>query len=361
MGGKKGFKRVLLWIFVVFVLLFFASKIYHSLPGKENKKGIVVPPVSTLQKIEEKHVMTDFYYWYDLPSGVHSTSLTDYPKDKNTSFRNVAWFKKQFSDMNEAGVDIALLVYWSRFEDAHIDGLKNMVNARKELLNGNQKAPKIGLFLDTGVFGRVDKKGRNLLADYGKENFYSYIREFFQNVPMEDVAKINNKPVIALWGNYFNVLFDQSSFDYIYENYEKDFGVKPYIIRDVSWNYPLLKSFFGRGKPDFLNPIKTDDVYSWGAALNGYQDPGGNVVSVGPGYDERELEASDRSGRYVLRKDGNWYTDNFQKALNTNKPIVMIETWNEFHEASDIAESEEYGRQYILLTKKMTDKFWKMK
>jgi hypothetical protein len=40
----------------------------------------------------------------------------------------------------------------------------------------------------------------------------------------------------------------------------------------------------------------------------------------------------------------------------------MIETWNEFHEGTDIAESKEYGRQYIELTRKYSDLFkqgWK--
>ena len=35
----------------------------------------------------------------------------------------------------------------------------------------------------------------------------------------------------------------------------------------------------------------------------------------------------------------------------------MIETWDEFHEGTDIAESKEYGRQYIELTRKYSDLF----
>jgi hypothetical protein len=37
--------------------------------------------------------------------------------------------------------------------------------------------------------------------------------------------------------------------------------------------------------------------------------------------------------------------------------IVMIEAWNEFHEGMDNAESREYGRQYIELTRKYVDRF----
>jgi hypothetical protein len=37
--------------------------------------------------------------------------------------------------------------------------------------------------------------------------------------------------------------------------------------------------------------------------------------------------------------------------------MLAIETWNEFHEASGIAETKEYGRQYIDLTRQLTDKY----
>jgi hypothetical protein len=37
--------------------------------------------------------------------------------------------------------------------------------------------------------------------------------------------------------------------------------------------------------------------------------------------------------------------------------MVVIETWNEFHEGTDIADSREYGRQYLELTRKYVDQF----
>ena len=35
----------------------------------------------------------------------------------------------------------------------------------------------------------------------------------------------------------------------------------------------------------------------------------------------------------------------------------MVETWNEFHEGTDVANSRETGRQYIDLTRKYADAF----
>jgi hypothetical protein len=45
------------------------------------------------------------------------------------------------------------------------------------------------------------------------------------------------------------------------------------------------------------------------------------------------------------------------KVLSRPVNRVVIETWNEFHEGTDIAESNEYGRQYIELTAKYAKLF----
>ncbi|MEJ7640242.1 MAG: hypothetical protein WKF75_20315 [Singulisphaera sp.] len=37
--------------------------------------------------------------------------------------------------------------------------------------------------------------------------------------------------------------------------------------------------------------------------------------------------------------------------------MVHIETWNEYHEATNIAESREYGRQYLEMTRDYAARF----
>ena len=43
--------------------------------------------------------------------------------------------------------------------------------------------------------------------------------------------------------------------------------------------------------------------------------------------------------------------------LRNPSKIVAIETWNEFHEATEIADSKEYGRAYLELNRKYADLF----
>jgi hypothetical protein len=61
----------------------------------------------------------------------------------------------------------------------------------------------------------------------------------------------------------------------------------------------------------------------------------------------------------VARGDGRTYIDRWTKVLQLDpqrRPwMVHVETWNEWHEGTDIAHSREYGRSYIVLTRLFAD------
>jgi len=95
-------------------------------------------------------------------------------------------------------------------------------------------------------------------------------------------------------------------------------------------------------------------MYHWGGAYDGYKDVG-NVAQVGPGYDERKVPG--RRGLVQPRDGGRWYTSNLELALGSSKRLLALETWNEYHEATAIGETLEYGRAYIDLTRQYTSRF----
>jgi hypothetical protein len=148
---------------------------------------------------------------------------------------------------------------------------------------------------------------------------------------------------------------DQSTFDFAYQRFEQDFGVRPYIVREASWNYPILGWEGEERIRDYRTAIQTDNSYPWAGSILGYTDNGG-VASIGPGYDDRGVPGRGR-GTVVDREGGEFYRRNFLAAIDSGKPLLVIETWNEFHEASGIAETKEYGRQYIEMTRELIDRF----
>lgn len=153
--------------------------------------------------------------------------------------------------------------------------------------------------------------------------------------PAETLGIIDGHPVVVLYSAGFAKAHDQSCIDYVKTEFPRQFGgVVPYIIREASWK------------------AKTDDVYAWGGAIH----PNFlGVGEIGPGYDHSAVPG--REPLIVSREGGAFYEKAWRKALQRSPRIVIVETWNEFHEGTSVAESREHGRQYIDLTRKYVELF----
>jgi hypothetical protein len=228
-----------------------------------------------------------------------------------------------------------------------VEGLPNLTGAKLEIEEAGGSAPDIGLFFDTTILD-----GRDLREASGKAYFYGQIQEFYDRIPRDQWALIDDRPVIWLYFAFFASAFDQSTFDYVYDSFERDYGVRPYIVRELTWDYAVSNE--GGRIVDEDSPISTDANYRWGAALDGYSDLG-SVAAAGPGFDEREIPG--RGDAFRSRDDRAWYFQNFGRAIDSGKRIVVIETWNEIHEASGIGETIEYGREYIELTAELVREY----
>jgi hypothetical protein len=311
-----------------------------------------VPSFGATQRI----VGTYFFYWYDVYSKSHiidgdgTDALTTHPATLDDfSYRSVRWHKQQLADMIAAGIDVVLPVFWGapseQGTNTHLHwsyaGIPKLVEAREELLREGKQPPRIGLFYDTSTLQyNAWHQHVDLTTDYGRQWFYATLRDFFSMVPPKHWAMIDGKPIVLLYSAAFAKQHDQSVIDYTREQFAKEFGGRvPWIAREISWH------------------VKSDSTVAWGGAL-GLKNPG--VASVGPGYDHSAVPG--RSPLIVDRRNGKFYEENWLKLLRRPSNFVMVETWNEFHEGTDVADSKEYGRQFIELTRKYADLFrqgWK--
>jgi hypothetical protein len=154
---------------------------------------------------------------------------------------------------------------------------------------------------------------------------------------------VDDKPIIFLYASAFAKRQDDSQFDYVKSRFRKDFGIEPFIVKSAGW----------KGQ--------ADATYSWGGAVGGpliYRQ----VVALGPGYDHTAVPG--RTPLIVDRRDGQTYINRWLKVLalrpETRPWMVHVETWNEWHEGTDVAASREYGRSYIVLTRLFSD-MWRAK
>ncbi len=296
---------------------------------------------------DDELIFTYFFYWYDIYSGFHiwdnaeqtDDALQDHPPTMDGfSFESVDWHKQELRDMMDAGIDVIMPVYWGSAKEMErwsVEGLMNLVYAEEELIEEGLEPPKIALFLDTSTlqYGEYVLKSEDaptdLSTDFGKSFFFKHIRDFYSLVPPTMWARIDGKPVVWLYAAGFAQNADQSLVSYVNEHFRAAFpSLQPYIVRETSWN------------------IATDNDYAWGAALSGAKILG--VASVGPGYNDSAVPG--RTTPITDREEGDFYQRNWQKVLASGRNLVVVETWNEFHEGTDICHSREYGRQYIDIT-----------
>ncbi len=306
----------------------------------------------------QKIVGTHYFYWYDYPdyhfydNAAHTDdSLQDhFPEAEVVSFNSVEWHAQQLQDCVDAGLDFILPVYWGVVDnyfqhgiDFSVRGLGPLQTAIERRAREGKPSPKIGLFYDTstllpgirGVAGRGERY--DLTQPEGKDIFYRTIRDFFYQIHPRHWAAIDGRPLVVLYASAFAARHDQSTLDYVYQQFAKDFhGLRPYVIKDKSWNF------------------NADATTQWGAALTG-PNIFGAVAQIGPGYIDAAVPGRTTPVRH--REDGNFYRWSWNKVLDSNARIVLVETWSEMHEGTDICESREYGRLYIDLTREYGRKF----
>jgi len=294
-------------------------------------------------------IATTYFYWYDEKTKAHivdgdgSDALTDHPPTlEGFSYKNVSWHAEQLNDMIAAGIDVAMPVYWGNpgggfeWSDA---GLPKLVAARRQLLDAGKNPPAIGMFFDTSTL-RHNASGYHvdLRTPAGHSWFYGTIRNFFSLIPPEHRVLIDGKPLVFLYAPDFAKGVDDTLFPAVRKMFRADFGSDLYLVKMLPW------------------PGKADSQYMWGGAIRPrYWE----TAAIGPGYDHSAVPG--RQPLVTDREDGKFYSRGWEALLSQNPAsrawLVHVETWNEFHEGTEICETKQYGRTYLDLTRQLADLF----
>jgi len=79
-----------------------------------------------------------------------------------------------------------------------------------------------------------------------------------------------------------------------------------------------------------------------------------SCVTVIPGYDDRKIR---HPGLHVDRLEGETYRVLWEEAIRADPDWILITSWNEWHEGSEIEPSWEHGRKYVGVTAQYARQF----
>lgn len=310
----------------------------------------VVLCLLVLQVPAQPLVATHYFYWYrwpdshfNQPGAPGREGHTHHLKSpERTSWLDPDWHEQQLRDMGAAGIDVALPVYWGA-PGAYqrpglrwaVEGIPPMVRAAERL---GPRGVKLGLFYDTStllnrVRGVAPANGRaDLSTARGKDLFCGTVIEYFARIPRHLWGRMRGRPLVVLYSSGFAARWDRGLGRVLRARFANRFeGEQPFLVADASWG-----------------DIGQDRTTQWGAALAGPRLFDG-VAQIGPGYDDSPVPG--RSTPIRERENGAFYTNAWRAAIKHRPELVLIETWNELHEGTEICETIETGRSYIRLTR----------
>jgi hypothetical protein len=304
-------------------------------------------------------VATYFFYWYSVLSNEHivnannSDALTDHPVGSsaapvssyppnpsyqtrpraaypgppsapNFAYQDLNWQAQEVHNIVAYNIDLMLPDYWGQpgANNWTRQGLQALDSGMDTLENQGQRLPKVGLFYDNTTM-----QGWDLSNPTYKELFYETIRDFYSLVKPRRWARFNGRVLVELYTSAWPAHIDPSAFTYASTRFSQDFGGNTlFFIGDQGWR--------NAGCP-------IDLIYSWGGAdVAKFLD----VSEIGPGFNNAAVNNGtgtgyrDRGGASNVKYSNDWVA-----AHQVGHPLIALETWNEYHEATDIAPSVEWG------------------
>jgi len=325
-----------------------------------------------------KHRVFAFYYpWYGNPAGpskqwshwvnvtqMSIASATDYPLFGAYDSQDATIVKAQMLLAREAGIDGFISSWWGvgNFEDRSLQ----VVLSVAQQLNFTVSA-----YYETA---------RNLTATDMVNELTYLVTQYGSNPAF---LKINGHPVIFV----YYVGFDNRGASFwlkVRDGLESKVG-EVYLIADVGglaqpqW-LSYLNVFDGFHSYKILNSSSMNGTYSYFSTNMNVGLPGGlswdealNYISLStPVSIEQKalfftvLPGNNRTGAvrvgggpisFVDRLGGETYARSWQFAISSNATDVLITSWNEWHEGTELEPSRQYGFSYLQFTRGWTAKY----
>lgn len=329
--------------------------------------GTIPMPVSARENRSSRHthsrerkVLAFYYTWYGTPKfqgrwmhwdeGGHTPTTTDsrgWPDIGATNHplklydsNDPAVIREHLKMSADAGIDVLIATWWGK-DEYHDRAFRKVI---REAENSPVQV--------TVYYERVPSaQEQSRLVDAVVGDF-QYILDSYAGSPA--FFKVDGKPVVFIYGRAMHQLGKDAWFEVV----KRLKAIRPVLLIGDSMSAEWADVFDGLHT---YNPV--------GAVIGGTDMPeyyertvrmcrsAGKIsaATVIPGYDDSHIG---RSAPIIAdREGGNLYRFLMAAAIRSDPDWLVITSFNEWHEGSEIEPSREHGRLYLELTRKYSIAF----
>lgn len=294
------------------------------------------PTFPKRQPLAPPRVLAFYYPWYGTPTGpsarwfhwnpdAPSHASTHTPKLGLYDSKDTAVVRQHVRWAKAAGIDAFVASWWGAgtFEDEAFPVLMHVAE---------QEGFEVTAFLeDAPTRELLREQVLHLLSRYGGSSAW---------------MRVNGRPVFFLYARVINTLSEE---DMVWAFQ----GTGAFVVGDGA-SFGKAAAFAGAV---FYNPVGDTGGYVYGLpGVASEQHRAGRIMvaTVVPGYDDTRIRTP---GLAVQREGGALYRAYWGAATQSGADWVVITTFNEWHEGSEIEPSAEFGESYLNLTRELADEW----
>lgn len=290
--------------------------------------NIALPEVAAAVETQQKLTMEK------LALATYSLNNKVIPGSESTTWNaseSVSWNKAQLDRMARTGIDVALPVYSANSEHS-TKAINAVVQAMKDLKAEGKTSPTLGLMLDvSSISDRLSaaKPG----SEEAKSVFFGAIKEYFDRIPEEFRASIQLPAEKGGKQAYFvrlsiasdPAIIGRSLIDYANEQSAKEFsGHKLLWIGDLGYLWKSTKLDAYTGDP-LARKTETYDDNGWIKVARI------SPVTAAHGSRDNGIDGYKHDWADIVAQPTDW---------------VIIDSWNDTENATEICPSLEFGELY---------------
>jgi glycoprotein endo-alpha-1,2-mannosidase len=277
---------------------------------------------------QDRHYNPDLVY-----SGRRMIDAPHYPLDGLYDSLDPVVIDRQLAQLRQSEIDASIVSWWGR-DDYSEQVLAALVD-RSALTDY-----KVTIYYETPMVAR--RKGTLSEAQLIFEDLHATLASFGSR---QSWLTVDTRPVVVV---YRVDLYPLTTWQEAKDRLRAE-GIDVFFLGDT-FNVEALAVMDGLHT---YNPLRRlvsgEDLAATYArvAEDVHREEKLFAATVIPGFDDRKIRSP---GTVLTREDGGCYNRTWHAALSSDPDWILVTSWNEWHEGSEIEPSLDYGTEYLWLT-----------